>query len=126
MNETDLLFKFMADVPRILPHVRVFRREIIRRQQMISGRSGQSYFVSAGIPGQGDAYAYVRGGRVVEIEVKAAKGTMREAQKRWREFCVDWRISHIILRAQVCEEPSVTVSRWIDELSALIESLVRV
>jgi hypothetical protein len=125
LNETQLLFTFLAAIPRELPNVRAFRREVIRGQEMISGRSGKSYFFSVGVPGQGDAYAYVRGGLVVEIEAKAAKGRMRDAQLRWQEFCAEFGIPHLVVRAHPKESPEVTVARWVRELAGLIESLTR-
>lgn len=118
MTETDLLFLFLSEVPKRLPTVRAFRRAIFRRQEMADG-----YFMSAGIPGQCDVYAYVKGGRVIEIELKAAKGRMREAQARWRTLCQEWGVPHLVLRAGKGEAAEATVVRWVSELKACVESL---
>jgi hypothetical protein len=117
MNETALLMKFIAEVPDHMPNVRVFRRTIINAEV---ARGGRSFRLKAGIKGQADAYAYVDGGRVVEIETKAAKGRLLEEQHAWRAFCSERRIPHIVLRARIHERPSETVDRWITELRGAI------
>lgn len=118
VSETDLLFLFLAEAPKCLPTVRVFRRTILTRQEMKAG-----YFVSAGVPGQCDAYAYVRGGAIIELETKAYKGRMREAQARWRAFCQEWGVPHLVLRAGKGEPAETTVARWVSELKACVESI---
>lgn len=124
MNENDLLALFLREAPRKLPAVRVFRRNIIRREVQIEGRT---VHLVNGIPGQGDAYALIRrayrSALHVEIETKAAKGRMRAAQERWAAFCAEWGVPHLILRARADEEPRATVTRWINELRTLAEAL---
>lgn len=73
-------------------------------------------WVRAGIPGQADAYAYVRGGLVVEIETKSAAGRLEAAQRAWRDFCRDWGVTYLVLRAGRNEAPGATVARWLEEL----------
>lgn len=118
MNETDLLMKFIAEVPSHMPNVRVFRRTIINAEV---ARDGRSFRLKAGIKGQADAYAYIDGGRVVEIETKAAKGRMLEEQIAWRAFCAERRIPHLVLRALRGEHPAATVDRWIAELRGIVD-----
>ena len=118
MNETELLMKFIAEVPEAMPHVRVFRRTIINAEV---ARNGRSFRLKAGIKGQADAYAYVDGGRVVEIETKAAKGRLLDEQKAWRAFCHARRIPHLVLRAKAGEHPAATVERWIGELQTCLK-----
>ena len=113
MSEHDLLALFIREAPKALPNLRVFRRNIINRVVMIEGR--KVHLVN-GIPGQGDAYALLKGGRHVEIETKAARGTMRAGQERWRGFCAAWQIPHLTLKARKGETAAVTVDRWIEEL----------
>lgn len=110
LNETDLLHLLIQRVPMTLPEVRVFRRNIIN----VEAKGG--FRVRNGIKGQADAYAIVRGGRHVEIETKAARGTMREAQELWRTFCLTFGIPHLVLRAAKDESADSTVARWIEEL----------
>lgn len=117
MNELELMRAFMAEVPIAMPHVRVFRREIVNADVQ---RGGRSYHIKAGIKGQSDLYAYVQGGRVVELETKAAKGSLLLEQKAWRSFCEQWRIPHLVLRAKAGEHPATTVERWIGELRACL------
>ncbi len=113
MNETELLMKFIAEVPEHMPNVRVFRRTIINADVV---RNGRHFHMKAGIKGQADAYAYIDGGRVVEIETKAARGRLLEEQKVWRAFCHERRIPHLVLRAKANEHPAETIERWIAEL----------
>lgn len=114
LNETDLLHLYIERVPFALPHVRVFRRNVINRTVSEGDRK---YTLRNGIKGQADAYALVRGGLHVEIETKAASGTLRDAQERWREFCIAHEIPHLVLRAKKDEAPTVTIERWVSELA---------
>lgn len=113
MSEHDLLALFIREAPKALPQLRVFRRNIINRTVTIEGR--KVHLVN-GIPGQGDAYALLRGGRHVEIETKDAKGRMGEAQIRWRAFCAAWGVPHLVMQARKGEAENETVTRWIEEL----------
>lgn len=117
MNETELLMKFIAEVPEHLPHVRVFRRTIINAEVQ---RGGRSFHARAGVKGMADAYALVTGGGHVEIETKAAKGRMLEEQKAWRAQMAVMKIPHLVLRAKAGEHPASTIERWTAELRAVI------
>ena len=117
MSEHDLLALFIREAPKALPACRVFRRNIIRRKVVIEGRP---VMLVNGIPGQGDAYALLKGGRHIEIETKAAKGTMGEAQERWRDFCAAWGVPHLVMKARKDEPSDTTVTRWIEELRGVL------
>lgn len=117
MIEIELMRMFMAEVPAALPHVRVFRRDIINAEVSHGGRS---FHVKSGTKGQADLYALVDGGLHVELETKAAKGRLADEQKVWREFCLSRRIPYLTLRACKGEHPAVTCERWIAELRAVI------
>lgn len=117
MIETDLLQLFIDRAPFKLPMVRLFRRNIIRHAAVIDGRK---VFLANGIVGQADAYALVRGGRHVEIETKSAVGKLRDAQKRWRAYCLRECIPYLMPRALKDELPNDTVNRWIEELRAIL------
>lgn len=119
MNETDLLHVFIERAPLTLRDVRIFRRNIINR---VLQEGDRKYALRNGIAGQCDAYAVMRGGLHVELEAKAAKGRTREAQIRWRSFCEAWRIPYLVIRARADETTDQTVTRWIDELRAVVES----
>jgi hypothetical protein len=109
LSETDLLHLFITRAPHALS-VRVFRRNIINVE------AKQGFRARNGIAGQADAYALARGGRHIELETKAARGTLAKAQRRWRAWCADWGVPHLVLRAARGEAPEVTVSRWVEEL----------
>jgi hypothetical protein len=117
MSEHDLLALFIRAVPEALPNVRVFRRNIIRRKVMINRIP---VMLVNGIPGQGDAYAIVKGGRHIEIEAKSSKGVMRPGQKRWRLFCGIWGITHLVVKGSKDELVEETVARWVEELRAVL------
>lgn len=114
LNETDLLHIFIERVPFVLPQCRVFRRAIINVE------AKQGFRVRNGIKGQADAYALVKGGRHVEIETKAARGTLREAQEAWRAWCAEWGVPHLVLKARKNDHPMVTVERWVNELAGVV------
>jgi len=117
MSEHDLLALFIRETPKALPDLRVFRRNIIRQTV---NRDGRKVHLVNGVPGQGDAYALLRGGRHVEIETKSVTGRMCAAQERWRAFCAAWGVPHLVLKARVGEEPADTVTRWIEELRGVL------
>lgn len=117
MNETDLLHLFMLRAPLAVADLwRVERRNIINVQSTYGAR------VRNGIKGQADAFALFRGGCHVEIETKAARGILEDAQRRWRSACLANRVPHLVLRAARQESPEDTVTRWIDELRAVVEN----
>lgn len=119
MNELELMRMFMAEAATALPHVRIFRREIINAEV---SKGGRHFHMKSGIKGQADLYALVNAGLHVEIETKAAKGRLLEEQKVWRAFCLERRIPHLVLRAKAAEHPAETVERWIAELRAVVTS----
>jgi hypothetical protein len=92
-------------------HVRLFRRNV-----GLVKLDAQRVF-RAGIPGQCDLYALARGGWHGEVELKRF-GRLNEAQERWRDWCIDWGVSWILLEADRSEAPAVTVDRWVRELGA--------
>lgn len=114
-SETDLLWLFIQAVPQHLPHVRVFRRNVIRGAMLPNGGR-----ISNGIPGQADAYAIAKGGKHVEIETKSFRGVEAENQKRWRTWCESFGVPHLQPRPLKNETPEETVDRWILELKTAI------
>jgi hypothetical protein len=114
-SEGDLVVMLIEATPYVLPTVRIFRRPILNVQ------ATEGFRVRAGVPGQADLYAMVKGGRHIELEAKAARGTMREKQKAWRAFCESWGVPHLVLRALPGELPGVTVNRWIEEIRAVAQ-----
>ncbi len=119
MNETDLLHRFIERAPHSLPGVHVERRNILNVQTVLGFRARN------GRIGQADAFAIYLG-RHVEIETKAARGTVGAAQEAWRRRCLDGvgplppLCPHLVLKAAKGESPDDTVGRWIAELGGAI------
>jgi hypothetical protein len=114
VRETDLTRMFIERVPFAIPSARAWYRNIV------DDMSARGHKIVAGVPGQADVFVYAKGGKVVEIEAKMAKGRMREAQLAWAAFCKAWGIPHMVLRQMVGEEPVQTVERWCQELKAVL------
>jgi hypothetical protein len=109
MGEIELQRDFMYEAARALPHVRLFRRQVgLFRTEERTIKVAQK--------GMADLYGYVRGGRVVEIELKSRRGRLSEEQKNWQRWCKEWAIPHLVLEAWKNETSEQTVSRWIEEL----------
>lgn len=131
MIETDLVKLFVARVPFVLPNCRAFERTIIDAvvimlhhfMQWLGRRTGDPIKtrLRSGVAGQGDAWVLVKGGRHIEVEAKAARGVMRDAQGRWKEFCDAGWCDHLIVRARKGETPEQTVERWVEELRVAVE-----
>jgi hypothetical protein len=115
--ETDLVKLFIEQVPYAIPTARAFKRAIV------DDMSVRGHRILAGIEGQADVYVYVKGGRVIEIEAKMAKGRMREAQIAWAALCKAWSVPHIVVRALAGEESAATVDRWVRELKEVVDGL---
>lgn len=113
MGERDLVRLFIEQVPYALPEARVFQREILNVE------TAQGWRARAGVAGQADCYALVKGGRHIEIEAKAVKHKWYARQLAWRQFCQEWGIPYLVLKANTGESPTQTVERWI----ALLRSL---
>ncbi len=118
MNELELMRAFMAEVPLAMPHVRVFRREIVNANVSAGGRN---FHVRSGVKGQADLYALVEDGLHVELETKAAKGVMLEEQKAWRSQMERMRVPYLVLRAKGGESPAATIERWVMELRKVVD-----
>jgi hypothetical protein len=117
MNETDLLHHFILRAPLEIPHLwRIERRNIINVETVHGAR------VRNGVKGQCDAFALTRRGLHIEIETKAARGVLALDQLRWRSACAAAGVPHLVLRARRDEKPEETVTRWIDELRAVVEA----
>lgn len=119
MTETQLLHLLFQRAPAELPDARLFRRNV----GVYWTKDGRP--VRIAIEGQADAYALLRGGRIVEIETKAATGRMREAQHRWADFCRAWGVPHVLLTATKHATPDEVVAEWIEELRGVFAALTR-
>ena len=110
MNETDLLHTLILQAPHALRGIHIDRRNIINE------RSARGHWLRNGITGQADAFAIYRG-QHVELETKAARGALRDAQRAWRDRCLGGLCPHLVLKARAAEPPEDTVNRWIAEIA---------
>lgn len=111
--ESQLQSRLLLVAPERLPALRLFRRNIGEARM----RGG--YTVRFALPGQCDLYGYVRGGRVIEIELKAPGRGLSADQRTWRAFCLEWGVPHVVLTGRKEETVDETVERWCGELKAL-------
>ena len=113
-HESTLQASFLLVQPLELPSLRFFRRNIGEAKL----RGG--YTVKFGIAGQFDFYAIQTGGLHIEVELKSSTGTLRPAQREWRDFCIAWKIPFVILKGRHEESVDDTVKRWIEEMRELL------
>lgn len=112
-RETFLMRGLMSRAAVQIPDLRLFRRNVGTMQ--LNGR-----VFKAGIKGQADIYGYIKGGQVIEIETKSARGTLNENQERWKAWCEGWGIRYVLLKRIPNEHHLDTVRRWIAELKEIV------
>ena len=110
-DEIPLMRELLYEAGRAIPHLRLFRRNILRLK--MTDRRGKDRMVIAGIPGQGDLYGYIWGGRVIEIELKAKNGRLSPEQRAWRDWCQAGQIPWLCLWPWPGETREETVRRWV-------------
>ena len=81
------------------------------RQNTGAGVMGDGRFVRYGIPGQADISGIYLDGRRIEIEVKATKGRVSDAQKAWAEMIKNHNGLYLLARS------ADEVHAWLDELA---------
>ncbi len=114
MTEAALQASLLLSAPTEVPELRLFRRNIGAARM----RGGQVVkFASAG---QCDLYGIVRGGRHLEIEIKAAGGRLSVEQVMWQQWCSTWGVPHVVLRAERGETVEETVTRWCGQIRDLV------
>lgn len=108
-TESDLQWALLAAAPAAIPQLRLFRRNVgtVRVHNRV---------MRFGVAGQADLYGIFRGGRHLEVELKAAGGRLSPEQRAWRDFCLSWQIPHVLLVGGADERIEQTVARWIQEL----------
>ena len=114
MGELTTQDALLLAAPRLCPEIRLFRRNVGAARALHGGQ-----VVRYGIKGQCDLVGYVRGGRVIEIELKAKGGRLSAEQKVWAEFCHSWGVPHVVLWPLAGESVDQTVARWCAELLAV-------
>lgn len=115
-KEIPLMRELLYEAARALPHVRLFRRNILKLK-MIDPRTNKDRIVIAGIPGQCDLYFYVYGGRGGEIEIKSQHGRLTPEQKAWRDWCLAGQIPWLCLWPWQNETKEETVQRWVSAIA---------
>jgi hypothetical protein len=111
--ESRLQSLLLLRAPGRIPQMRLFRRNVAKVRV-------QNRKLTFGIKGQCDIYAIIRGGRHLEIELKATKGKLSEEQIAWANWCYENLVPHTVLFARSEETPEKTVERWLDELIFLV------
>lgn len=125
-DELPLMKKFLGSYRH--PDARLFRRQIIDKT-VRELRSERVHQLKAGIKGQADVYGFVRVNMTkfapipIEIEFKGLKTKVEPEQEMWRQFCENWNIPHLILRAAHDETDEQTLTRWAFELDKFINKL---
>lgn len=72
---------------------------VLWRQQVGTFRAPAGHAVKIGIEGQADIGGVLYTGRAIQIEVKSARGRMREAQARWAEMCRQMGVLYVLARS---------------------------
>lgn len=114
ITESELQNALLLAAPLALPTVRLFRRQIMKAS--INNR-----FLSAGIKGQADLYGYIQGGRVIELELKAYRTYTSPEQLKWEQFCKDWGVLYLRLRAKKEDSCAQTIMDWIELIKRTIK-----
>jgi hypothetical protein len=117
-KEIPLLRDLLYELGRALPHVRAFRRNVLKLK-VIDARTQRDRMVIAGIPGQSDLYCYVFGGRVIEVELKSENGRLTPDQRAWRDWCLAGRIPWLCLWPWPGETKEETVQRWVAAITLM-------
>ena len=110
--ESELQSALLFAAPTALPTLRLFRRNV-------GAATYGKNTVTFGTKGMADLWGYWRGGRAIELELKAATGVSSKEQKAWAAFCRAWGVPHAVLRAREGETIAETVARWIEEVRTL-------
>ena len=118
MIESDYQRLLLLEAPKRLPHVRLFRRNVGAVKAAV-GADGAARWTRFGIPGQSDLWAVVRGGYIIEIEIKGLAGSLSPVQRAWRDFCLGWGVPWLLLKPLKGEAPEATVARWIGDIERL-------
>jgi hypothetical protein len=113
--ESDLKAALLLAAPRLLPDLRLFRRQVMRVQ--LEDRT-----IPIGIRGQADLWGLWRGGRHIELELKTATGRLTTHQVAWQAFCRSWGVPHLVLRGRDGESTEETVGRWVEEIHSSSKS----
>lgn len=116
-HETNLQKLLLLAAPARFPYLRLFRRNV-GTARMPSGA-----VVEFAVSGQADLYGILRGGKLVEIELKNVGKKLKPDQVAWQKFCGEWGVPHLILTAEKNETDQQTIDRWCDEIAVLVSKM---
>lgn len=119
-KEIPLMRELLYEAGKAMPHLRLFRRNILRLKMTDS--RGKERMVIAGVPGQGDLYGIVFGGGHLEVELKSKNGRLTPEQRAWRDWCLAGQIPWLCLWPWPGEAPEETVRRWVEAIRLLAGS----
>lgn len=117
ITESVLQRMLLERYPRVLPNLRLFRRNV----GFGTTAAGQPF--KAGIKGQADLYGYsahTTPATPIELELKSVSGALSKEQALWAQFCKRFNVPHLVLRAQRSETAEETIVRWIEEIQTLL------
>jgi hypothetical protein len=106
---------FAVGAAACYPSHRLFRRNV----GLIKMGGGRVF--RAGVPGQADFYVIGKGGWHGEIEIKRF-GKLSPDQLNWMQWCFDWKVPWILMRAEKDEAQAATISRWLEELGRWLKN----
>lgn len=117
MIETVLRREFIAACVRAYPdRIRLYARNV-----GVFKLSDGRWFHSA-IKGQSDVWGYFRDRnsvtRPIEIELKRVRHKVDPAQEQWRDHCLAWNITYLMLVEQ--KDDTDTVGRFVREVGDAI------
>lgn len=115
-KEIPLMRELLYEAARAIPHLRLFRRNILRLK-VVEARTGKDRMVIAGVKGQCDLYGIQWGGRCMEIEIKSQNGRLAPEQRAWRDWCLAGQIPWLCLWPWQNETKEETVQRWVSAIA---------
>lgn len=116
---------FLLELPRAFADARFFYRNIINRR-VRDLHTNREYQLVSGSAGMADLFGYARGSPVAipfEIELKSWSGSQTKEQRAWQRTMVMIGVPFLLLKQKKGETTSQTISRWISEVKALLNSI---
>lgn len=112
--ESQLQTRLLLVAPERFHDLRLFRRNVGK------ARLQGGHVVRFALPGQCDLYGITLWGRHLEIELKSVGKKLSPDQVKWKAWCDEWKVPHIVLTAAKGETEEETMERWCGELALLL------
>jgi hypothetical protein len=120
MPELAAQAHFLLRAPVVIPDLRLFRRNVgVSRYSRYQPATGPERFVRFGIKGQSDIFGLFKGGRHIELELKAVGKRLTVEQDAWRVFCASWEVPWLLPQERRDESVEECVARWCGEIKSL-------